>query len=313
MKLAKKFAAATMLMQLPCGVALAEGPSIGQFELKTLESEAGYLEFQSQNAYAWGHTRRGGTLEDPAAGDYLYDENSATRMRNALEMEVGFSRYLKSRIGIEFEDERVDDPTSPFEANDFAGLKLTEIGGEVIAILFPRDGDGFGLGAVAEFENPILSAKDEPKKLILGPIFEVAKGPWFASLIPMAVHFFGGEPEDGEPRDNKWDFSYAAQVKYVFSERWELALEAYGTIDRIGSSGHRTEAGVAFGDFDQHRIGPVLYHTIALEPDAVAGTASGDGEGDGKGSELTIGLGFLAGLNENTPDGTLKLSLEVDF
>ncbi len=30
-------------------------------------------------------------------------------------------------------------------------------------------------------------------------------------------------------------------------------------------------------------------------------------------SELTIGLGFLAGLNEETPDGTLKHSVELDF
>jgi len=28
---------------------------------------------------------------------------------------------------------------------------------------------------------------------------------------------------------------------------------------------------------------------------------------------MTVGLGYLAGLNENTADGTLKLSVEVDF
>ena len=313
MKPAQRLAATAVVMQLTCGLAFAEGPFIGQFELKTLESEAGYLEFQSQNAYAWGHTRRAVTSAGPPAGDdYLYDENSVTRMRNALEMEMGLSRHLKGRIGVEFEDERVDDPTAPFEANDFAGLKLTEIGGEVIAIFIPRDGDGFGLGAVVEFENPILSAADEPKKLIMGPIFELAQGPWSASLIPMAVHFFGGEPEEGEPHDNKWDFSYAAQIKYAYSEHWELALEAYGTIDRIGNTGHPTEAGVAIGDFDQHRIGPILYHTIALDPETAAGHKSG-GEKEEEGSELTIGLGLLAGLNENTPDGTLKLSVEVDF
>ena len=312
MTLTKKLAATCLLMQLSGGQASAEGPFVGQFELKTLESDAGYLEFQSQNAYAWGHPRRGGRLEDPATGEYLYDENSVTRMRNALEMEMGLSRHLKGRIGIEFEDERIDDPLHSFEANDTTGLKLTEIGGEVIAILVPREGDGFGLGAVVEFENPVLSAKDEPKKLVMGPIFEAAQGPWSASLIPMAVRFFGGEPEYGEPRDNKWDFSYAAQIKYAFSERWELALEGYGTIDRIGNSGHRTEAGLAFGDFDQHRLGPIFYHTIDLEPDAAA-SAGRDGGKDEEGSELTIGLGLLAGLNENTPDGTLKLSVEFDY
>lgn len=300
-------------VQLGAGVAAAEGPAIGQFELKTLESEAGFLEFQSQNAYAWGQPRRGTKLLDPASGERLYDENSVTRMRNALEMEMGFTRYLKSRIGIEFEDERVDEPGSPWQANDFSGLKLTELGGEVIAILIPRDGDGFGLGAVVEFENPVFSASDEPKKLIMGPIFEVAQGPWSASFIPMGVHFFGSEPEEGEARDNKWDFAYAGQIKYTFSERWELALEAYGTVDRIESTGHRGEAGEAFGDFDQHRLGPILYHTIAMGEGSPAREAQNGEAGEEEGSELTIGLGFLAGLNENTPDGTLKLSVEYEY
>jgi hypothetical protein len=32
-----------------------------------------------------------------------------------------------------------------------------------------------------------------------------------------------------------------------------------------------------------------------------------------EGSSVSVGLGLLAGLNENTPDATLKLSVEVDF
>jgi hypothetical protein len=290
------------------GSARAEGPFIGQFELKNLESERGYLEFQSQNAYASGHPRRQIAVEDTDDGEYLYDENETIRLRHALEMEMGFSRFLKARIGIEYEQERIEEPDGPAEAGDFGGLKLTEVGGEVIAILVPRNGDGFGLGAVVEIERPILSAKGDQMALIMGPIIEWANGPFSASLVPMAVHHFGGrqeKDEDGsvEPLDHKWDFAYAAQFAYQFSEAWTFALEAYGTVDRLGKSGHPSLANETFGDLDQHRLGPIVYWSMPLE-------AAEDG---GDASELTVGLGYFAGLTEDTPDSTLKLSVEVDF
>lgn len=301
---------------LVCGLSLAtapiqaEGPFIGQFELKNLESEPGYLEFQSQNAYAFGHPRRGVTT---GGDDILFDENEIARLRHALEMEMGFTRYLKARIGIEFEQERFDEPGSVSEAEAFDKLKLTEIGGEVIAILVPRDGDGFGLGAVVEVERPILSASGDPMALIMGPIIEWASGPLSASLVPMAVHHFGGRAEEdgdgeAEPLDHKWDFAYALQVAYAASDRWTLAVEAYGTVDRLGNSGKPSEANEAFGDLDQHRMGPIVYWSLPLDNEPASLR-----EADEDGSELTIGLGYFAGLTEYTPDGTLKLSVEIDF
>ena len=302
--------AVLLSLGLATGTAHAEGPFIGQFELKDLEAGHGYLQFQSQNAYAWGHPRR-----RVAAGDdeTLFDENAVTRLRNALEMEVGLSNYLKFRIGIEFEEERLDDPPSIAQANDFTSWQLSEIGGEVIVVLIPREGDGFGLGIVTEAEHPLESG--EANALIMGPIFEFAAGPWSASAIPMGVTFFGGEREDNEPRDNKWDFAYAAQVTYTFSPAWALAVEAYGTVDRIGSTGHRSEENEAFGNSDQHRIGPVVYYTYALPGSTVRSkleTADADDDDD-EGPTATLGVGFFAGLTEHTPDGTLKASLEIDF
>jgi hypothetical protein len=107
----------------------------------------------------------------------------------------------------------------------------------------------------------------------------------------MAVRQLGGD-ESGE----KWDFAYAAQVAYSFSQSWSLALEGYGTIERVAQSGRRSESAQLFGDFDQHRAGPVVYCDI---------TSADMG--------VTIGVGVLAGLNASTPDQTLKLSVEVDF
>jgi hypothetical protein len=272
------------------------GPAVGQFELKTLESEPGMLEFQSQNAYSWGQPHRQTKADPSDPAELEYDDNTIIRQRHALEMEMGLSYYLKMRVGIEYEKERVDDPTSPYDADAFDDLKLSEVGAEVIGILVRRTGDGAGLGVVVEIEKPIEGS--ESAGVNMGPIIEIAKGPWLFSAVPTLVHSFGGDENDSGNVDDKWDFAYAVQLAYEFSETWTLTVEAYGTVDRVFGSGNPSESDLIFGDFDQHRLGPILYYNFKTSPD---------------GLEVAIGSGILTGLNNNTPDATLKLSVEVEF
>ena len=284
-------------------------PNIGQFELKTLECAPGLLEFQSQNAFSWGQPER--QFEDDGQ-ELLFDENSVVRQRHALELEFGFNHFLKMRVGIELEKERLDEPSTIEVANDFDDLELTEYGAELIAVVMPRNGDGTGLGFVAEFEAPVDG--DEPSSFVLGPIVEFQSGRWFAAAVPMVVHDFGGHPDDGEEVDDKWDFAYAVQLRYTFSAEWSLALEGYGTDERISSTGNPSEAAQLFGDFKQHRLGPVLYYSHAFGGAGSPSPRDPLTEGDEPDrTTLDIGLGFLAGLNEHTPDATLKLSIEVNF
>lgn len=268
-------------------------PVIGQFELKTLESSPGAFEFQSQNAWSWGHPAR--QVATDGTGQPAFDENAAIRQRHAIELEVGFTSSLKMRAGIEFEKERFDDPENAEQANAFDELRLTEVGIELIAILVPRHDDGTGVGVVMEFERSL--DRDEPDTLIVGPVIEFRSGRWFAAAVPMAARTLGGGTDDGHEMDDKWDFAYAVQVAYSFAERWSLALEGYGTVERWEDSGHPSEAARLFGDFDQHRAGPVLYLTSGTQDEV----------------SLTVGIGLLAGLNSETADHTLKLSIEVDF
>ncbi|HEX7082474.1 MAG TPA: hypothetical protein VF329_15805 [Gammaproteobacteria bacterium] len=286
---------ALILMAAPFLASLARAePAVGQFELKTLESAPGRFEFQSQNAWSWGQPQRRSAVGPEGV---VFDENTVIRARHALELEIGFTDRLKSRIGVEFEKERVDEPETIDRANDFESMRLEELGAELIVVLVPREADGVGLGLVFEIEQPV--DQDETSRFILGPIIEYRAGRWFAAAIPVFVRAFGGEAEEGEQFDDKWDFAYAAQLRYTLLNRWALALEGYGTVERLGDTGHRSEAARLFGDFDQHRLGPVLYYTTGL--------------GRGSDAEVTIGLGLLEGLNGNTPDHTLKLSIEVDF
>lgn len=290
-------------------------PVIGQFELKTLESAPGGFEFQSQNAWSWGQPSR--QIEGDAPNGIEFDGNSVTRARYALELEMGFTNFLKMRVGVEFEQERFDEPETVEQANDFDELKFEEIGAEVIAILVPRPGDGAGLGIVAEIEGPV--DQEESNNLTLGTIVEFQSGRWFAAAVPMFVHSFGGDTDEGDQIDDKWDFAYAAQLMYGFSGNLSLALEGYGTIERLENTGHPSESAHLFGDFDQHRAGAVLYYTYdfggSRRPETMAaGSAllSETGE-EAEGTSLTVGLGLLEGLNENTPDHTLKFSIEVHF
>lgn len=290
-----RFVAIYVVATLVCVRAQAE-PFIGQFELKTLTTEPGAIELQSQNAWAWDQpTRRVTTNEE---GELLVDENSAFRERYALEAEIGLAPRLKMRVGIEGENEWVDDPASPSQAGEFAGLDIGEAGAEVIAVLLEREADGFGLGMVAEVEGPF--DQEEPNHLTLGTIFEYQTGAWLFAAVPMAVRAFGGDTEPGEVRDEKWDFAYAVQLQRKISEQLSIALEGYGTVERIGNSGHPSEAAQTFGDAQQHRLGPVTYFSHEW----------GAGE---ETKELTIGLGWLKGLTSETADHTAKLSIEFDF
>jgi len=84
-----------------------------------------------------------------------------------------------------------------------------------------------------------------------------------------------------------------------------MAIESYGTVERLGGTGHPSESALEFGDFNQHRIGPVAY--ISFEPGNEYELR------EGYETQVTLGLGAFAGLNQNTPDATLKLSLELEF
>jgi hypothetical protein len=317
--------ALTVLGALLGAAAARAEPFIGQFELKTLESAPGSFEFQSQNAWSWGLPSRR-SVSTPEGT--VFDDNSAIRERHALELEIGFTTSLKMRLGVEFEQERLDEPATLDQASDFGALSLDEVGAELVAVLAQRHGDGAGLGVVAEIEGPV--SWDGAKDFILGPIIELQSGRWFAAAIPMAVYAFGGDDET----EAQWDFSYATQLAYTFSSIWQIALEAYGTLERRDGARQPLEAAEAFGPFNQHRLGPVVYYTRSLDsahrrapPRPAAGFANSmfpaadapdtallsEAEERDSGTSLTIGLGLLEGMNDNTADHTIKLSIELNF
>lgn len=285
-------------------------PAIGQFEIKSLDADPGEIEFQSQNAYSFGQPRTRNGLD--ADGEHVGDGNSIARQRHALEVEYSFSTRLKGRLGIEYEKERSDFEPDRASGTHYDALKLDEYAAELIWVAVPREGDGFGLGAVLEFEYP--TEPQSSKTLVAGPIFEWGSGAWLTTFNPMLVQHFGGERNDAGKADEKVDFAYTARILYEVSHNLSWAIEAYGTIERVGSTGAPSDEGALFGDFNQHRVGPVVYWTVDLDgaEKSPFRPAAVDGDVD-EIPAVTFGFGVLQGLNASTPDTTLKLSIEAFF
>ena len=291
------------------GAEAMSGPVIGQFEIKTLDVELGGIELQSQNAWFLGNPAR---QVEPHDGRFLGDGNTISRQRHGLEIEVGLSKFLKTRLGVEFEKERRDD-ISPTGATDAYGeLEAEGFGIEGVLVLMPRAATGGGLGVVIEYDQPFVGGG--VRTFMGGPIVEWASGPLALSFNPTLTQLIGGERDGAGQQDEKIDFSYTARALYRWSETFAAAVEAYGTVERIGGSGARSLESKLLGDFDQHRLGPVLYWTLA-EPRA-AGAGSRPDTEDGaaaEGPQSTLGVGLLFGLTDSTPAASLKLSLEQTF
>lgn len=296
------------------------GPAINQFEVKDLESGPGDLEIQSQNAWSTGHPRR--RWVDPGSGELVIDNNTVARQREALEIQLGITDWFRVRFGVEFEQERFDDPPSFAQLDGFGPLKFDEVAIEGVIVFVKPKKEGIGLGLLMEYGAPVSDA-DDPAEFYIGPIIEARTGPWSMIANLTFVSLVGGKSLDpGEQRDEKWDFAYFTQLQYAFSESWALALEAYGTIDRLGNSGTPGDERAFFGDDNQHRAGPVAYYTFypdppsALEikaPANAAEAAEGRDDDDAKRLSVSIGAGVLFGLNERTSDTTYKLSVEVEY
>jgi hypothetical protein len=315
------------------GAMLAGGPAnaqLNQLEIRQPKVEAGEVELEYLGEYHFAQPRRRFVAEEP--GVFELDDNEFNRQRHTIGLSYGITRWLSLQVALEAEQERFEDAETVAVARGFDELKVTEIEIESTIVLIPTPKDGgFGLAALVEYNLPFN--RDETDQLFMGSALQYAWGPWTATVNLYAVKHFGGREElDGALiSDERWDFQYAAQLKYRVNDTIALALEGYGVVERLGNSGTRSEERELFGDFDRHLLGPVLYYSWGGDNDRPArkagkglrvrgADANGNGKngdddknGNGEGPSYTLGAGVLFGLNENTSDVALKWSLEVEF
>jgi hypothetical protein len=278
------------------------GPSLDQFEIKDLETEPAAVELESQNDFSAGNPKR--RVAPDGTGGIVADDNTVTRQREGLELEIGLATFLKLRLGVEFEQSRIDDPKTFNDAARMGPLVFDSYGAETIWTVIPRKGDGVGLGFLVEWDQSAHAG--EASTLTIGPIIEWQSGRWSGTLNPTAIQYFGG----GFADRGQVDFGYAARLMYRTSDQLALAIESYGGVERV-SGGNSDESERLFGTFDQYRLGPIIYWTFGADDDAK--NKSGSDIETEKKVETTVGVGALFGLNSDTPATTLKLSLDFDF
>jgi hypothetical protein len=300
---------------------------LNQLEIKEPRVEAGEVEVELLGDYHFGQPRRRFIEESP--GSFVLDANEFNRQRHTFGLGYGLTKWLGLGLEIEAEQERLEDPDTLARANAFGELKVTEIQLEGTIVLAPAGKQGLGVAAL--FEHNIAIDRREVDQLFLGTALQYVQGPWSATANLYAVKNFGGREElDGALiSDERWDFQYAAQIKYRVNEALALALEGYGVVERLGNSGTKSEERERLGDFDRHLLGPAFYYSWGAYDGRVARKAArglrlrgadaddkndDDGEADDKdGPTYTLGAGVLFGLNENTSDVVLKWALSVEF
>jgi hypothetical protein len=296
---------------------------INQLEIRVPKVEAGEVEIEYLGDYHFQRPRRRFIEEPPGSGALIFDDNEFNRQRHTFGIGYGLTNWLSLQVAVEAEQARFEDAETTAKANAFGELKLTEIQLEGTIVLVPAGKHGFSIAAL--IEHNIALERGEAHQLFLGTAVQYALGPWSATANLYAVKNIGGREErDGMLiRDERWNFQYAAQVKYKVSDSFALALEAFGVVERLGNSGTKSQERDLFGDFDRHLLGPVFYYRWGADDDRAAKkTGKGprvrnadadDKNGDKDGPSYTLGAGVLFGLNENTSDVVLKWTLGVEF
>ncbi|MFZ0853260.1 MAG: hypothetical protein WAO08_29185 [Hyphomicrobiaceae bacterium] len=298
---------------------LACAPANAQhhLEIEQPKVEAGEIEIEYRGDYHFQQPSRR-FVQTP---QLVFDDNGFSRQRHSIGIGYGLTKWLGLLVGLEAEQARFEAAETLAGARGFDELKVTEIELEGTIVLVPAGKNGFA--AAALIQQHIAFEQDEAHQLFLGTALQYALGPWSATANLYAVKNIGGRGErDGASiSDERWDFQYAAQVKYQVNSRLALALEGYGVVERLGNSGTKSNERQLFGDFDRHLLGPAIYYSWS-DHDNTAGkpgkglrvrSADVDKNGEKNGPTYSMGAGVLFGLTENTPDVVLKWTLGVEF
>jgi hypothetical protein len=140
----------------------------------------------------------------------------------------------------------------------------------------------YWLDAGLYFEYEIPSESSKPEKLEFKLLLEKATLPWVNTLNLIT------ETEVGSGSADEIEFGYAWRTSYLYKPTLEPGIELYG---ELGS-----DEDFGFNDGQTHQAGPVISGSYRLSNK----------------SKLAYNAGYLFGLTDDSPDGTLKWELELE-
>lgn len=137
------------------------------------------------------------------------------------------------------------------------------------------------VGIYFEYEYAQKSNNNDKAEIKL--LLEKASGSWVNTLNIIFERKLGDNAPD------ETELGYAWRTKRLISTGFEPALEIYGDTGEVGRPNHSAD--------QDHRAGPVIGGEFRL----------------GHANKLGYEIGYLFGLTDAAPDGTLKFSLEYEF
>jgi hypothetical protein len=200
----------------------------------------------------------------PANSDFI-------RQSYETSYSYGFTQYFKAGIKLDF-----DQPVGE-------ALDVTTAGLEGQIVLIDPSKSAIGLAWYSGLDAGIR--KGESDTLTFGPLLSFK----LSEMIDLTVNPLFAR--SWSPTTPGIDFVYAWQVKRKLDDRFSVGVEGYGVIPDIG---HGTPV-----DFQDHRVGPVIYisHDLgsAVSPSRL-GLAAGGNSGGGSVPKLELQLGVLFGF-----------------
>lgn len=295
-----KFVPAITGAVIAWGISVSSAPA---FEFEEGEVEKGKFQFEVHGSYQSGFPK---TKADDGDDDDGGLEQEIVRHREEVSLGYGFTSFFSLAFEAEWEKERD-------EEGGFSSIRLMEIGAESKFVLVPIEGDGFGATFFVSYEESVVRDEDE-SQLNFGPILTAKRGPWSATVNTFFARVFEATERQDDEVDitpAHWNFNYAWQIKYKLNERFGLGVEGFGTLQDVGND-------IGGDDFDEHRIGPVLYVKFGGDDD---GDKTGHGDDDSlkdmmrkeEEVEVSAALGVLFGVNDHASDMTVKWDFEVEF
>jgi hypothetical protein len=133
------------------------------------------------------------------------------------------------------------------------------------------------LGLFVELEHDRAEGRNA---IAIGPLLQKEFGRFQVNGNLFFERQLGAHAEPGAEIEYRW------QAKWRGNSRFEPGLQAFGTLGRTNDFGHATE----------HKIGPAFFGRVPLG-----------------GHKLKYDAGVLFGVNSNTPDTTVRFTLEYEL
>jgi hypothetical protein len=156
--------------------------------------------------------------------------------------------------------------------------KLDELEWENIFALTEPGRYWVDIGLFAELARDHANGRNV---LEVGPMFQHEVGAIQSNLNFLLERELGSAAEPGA------EVSYAWQVKWRGNSRFEPGVQGFGSLGRTNDFGHATE----------HKMGPAFFGQVAL----------------GSRNKLKYDGAILFRLNNNTPDTTVRFTLEYEM